>query len=119
LPQQRPAPQLPVPLPPKLRDEYQNGYSTPQPLNSIPSQDEAEPGSSALRDTDADDHAQEQEHPIEVSSFESGRGVRDTIYELPPPAYDAIDFSMPRPALPGLPPNFQSFSISAQPTESS
>lgn len=115
LPQQRPAPQHSVPLPPKLRDEYRGEYP-PQPLNSIPSQDEAEPGSSGRHDADGDDHVQEQERALDP---ENRQGERDTLYELPPPAYDAIDFSMPRPPLPGLPPNFQSFSIPAQPTESS
>lgn len=108
LPQQRPPPQLPVPLAPKLMVEY---FTSPS--QALPSHEDShtEGGSSRI---DLDESMEEDPAPevIAESSFDARPRIRDTIYELPPPAYDAIDFSMPRPPLPDLPPNFESYSLS-------
>lgn len=114
LPQQRAPPHLPVPLVPKLMGEY---FTSPQVM---PSQEES-PTEGGPSRAEGDDYMQEEhnvapEQIAEETSYDQRPRARDTIYELPPPAYDAIDFSMPRPPLTDLPPNFQSFSISHQPS---
>jgi len=112
LPQQRPPPQLPVPLPPKLMNELNNTREVSQTPNSSMDASSTEGESSTISYLETE-HDQTQEPSQDISSITLNNtpGARETIYELPPPAYDAIDFSLPRQPVPDLPPSFQSFSL--------
>jgi hypothetical protein len=106
LPIQRPPPQLPVPLPPKLMNELHRSRVTANMRNSISSIDEYPIEEAGPSSQPEHEEGQEQGSTHDVTAFNNIPGVRDSFYELPPPAYDAIDFSMPRPPLPDLPTTF-------------
>lgn len=119
LPPQRQPPQLPVPLPPKLRDDLtrqippsaasSDGLSS---AGEIPGQVH-EPGSSIHEGGGSAGGVQPQEFHRRFSNTENPPTVRASVYELPPPAYDAIDFSIPRPpAFSGE--GYQSFSVNSR-----
>ena len=56
---------------------------------------------------------QTQEFHRRFSGIDNSSTMRASVYELPPPAYDAIDFSLPRPPVLGGE-GYQSFSVNSR-----
>ena len=123
LPPQRQPPQLPMPLPPKLIDDLTRSMppsaaSSDGVLSSTnePSGDGGPPGSSIRGGAGSAGglgSGQPQEPHRRFSDTENPSLIRASVYDLPPPAYDAIDFSLPRqPALGGE--GYQSFSVNSR-----
>jgi len=121
LPPQRQPPQLPMPLPPKLIDDLTRSIP-PSAASSDGvysstnehSGDAGQPGSSIREgDGSAGGGGQPQEFHRRFSDTDNPSLIRASVYDLPPPAYDAIDFSLPRPpALGGE--GYQSFSVNSR-----
>ncbi|KAF9650865.1 hypothetical protein BDM02DRAFT_3185022 [Thelephora ganbajun] len=122
LPPQRRPPQLPIPIPPKLRDVLARSIpSSAAPsdgmlssTSEIPGQT-GEPDSSIHEDGSARGvgNGQPQEFHRRFSDMDHRSTMRTSAYELPPPAYDAIDFSLPRPPVLGGE-GYQSFSVNSR-----
>ena len=122
LPPQRQPPQLPIPLPPKLRDDLARSIPPPTaPSDGMFSANETsreagEPGSSIHEGgggAGGVGSGQPQGFLRRFSGIDDPSTMRTSLYELPPPAYDAIDFSLPRPpALGGE--GYQSFSVNSR-----
>ena len=122
LPPQRQPPQLPIPIPPKLRDDLARSI----PPSATPSDgmlSSTSEISGQAGDTDSSIHedgsvegvgnGQPQEFLRRFSDMGDQSMIRASAYELPPPAYDAIDFSLPRsPVLDGE--GYQSFSLNSR-----
>ena len=122
LPPQRQPPQLPIPIPPKLRDDLARSMPLPtaSPDGTLSSASETsgqtgDPGSS-LHEVGGNvgdmGNNQTQEFRRRFSDMDNQSIVRSSAYELPPPAYDAIDFSLPRPPVIGGE-GYQSFSVNS------
>ena len=123
LPPQRQPPQLPIPIPPKLRDDLARSIppSTTSSDGMLSSTSEnleqaGGPGSS-IHEGDGGPvgvgSGQPQEFHRRFSDMDNQSTMRASTYELPPPAYDAIDFSLPRaPVLGGE--GYQSFSVNSR-----
>ena len=123
LPPQRQPPQLPMPLPPKLIDDLTRSIppsaaSSDGVLSSTSDTpgDAGQPGSSIRGGGDSAGgvgSVQAQEFHRRFSETDSPSLMRASVYDMPPPAYDAIDFSIPRPpALGGE--GYQSFSVNSR-----
>jgi len=122
LPPQRQPPQLPMPLPPKLIDDLTR--SLPPSAASSDGlfsstgdtpRDAGQPGSSIRGGGSPGGvgNGQPPEFHRRFSDSDGPSTVRASVYDLPPPAYDAIDFSIPRPpALGGE--GYQSFSVNSR-----
>lgn len=120
LPPQRQPPQLPIPIPPKLREDLARSISpsatSSDGITSEVSVQADEPGSS-IREGGGGAGGigsnQPQEFHRRFSDMDNPSTMRASVYELPPPAYDAIDFSLPRqPVLGGE--GYQSFSVNSR-----
>ena len=123
LPPQRQPPQLPIPLPPKLREDLARSM----PPSAAPSDgvfsstsetpgEAGEPGSSIHEEGGGAGDlgvGQTQEFHRRFSGIDNSSTMRASVYELPPPAYDAIDFSLPRPPVLGGE-GYQSFSVNSR-----
>ena len=122
LPPQRQPPQLPIPMPPKLREDLARSM----PLSAAPSDgmlSSTSEISGQAGDTDSSIHedgsvegvgnGQPQEFLRRYSDMGNQQIIRTSAYELPPPAYDAIDFSIPRPPVLGEE-GYQSFSLNSR-----
>lgn len=122
LPPQRQPPHLPIPMPPKLRDDLVRSISP------VASSDEmfssasetpgqaGEPGSSIHAGGDGAGGvgvAQPQEFHRRFSEPDNHATMRASVYDLPPPAYDAIDFSLSRPPVLGAS-SYQSFAVNSR-----
>ena len=123
LPPQRQPPQLPMPITPKLRDDLARTISpsatpsdgmlsttgeTPGPAGeSGPSIHEGGGGAGGVGG------GQPQEFHRRFSEPDNRSTMRASVYELPPPAYDAIDFSLPRPPALGAG-GYQTFSVNSR-----
>lgn len=123
LPPQRQPPQLPIPIAPKLRDDLVRAVPPPAASSdgTLSSASETsgqvdEPGSS-FHEGGGSAGGVGGGHPQEFhrrfSEPDSHSTMRASVYELPPPAYDAIDFSLPRPPVLG-PGAYQSFSVNSR-----
>lgn len=119
IPPQRQPPQLPIPIPPKLRDDMRSMPSSTAPSDGMLSSTSdisghaGDSGSSIHEGSSAGGmgSGQPQEFRRRFSDIDS-QSIRASAYELPPPAYDAIDFSLPRPPVPGE--GYQSFSLNSR-----
>ena len=122
LPPQRQPPQLPIPIPPKLRDDLARSLppsatSSGEMLsstNETPGQVD-DPGSTIHEGDNAEGlrSGQPQEFHRRLSGMDNPPTMRASVYELPPPAYDAIDFSLTRPpSLSGE--GYSSFSVNSR-----
>lgn len=122
IPPQRQPPQLPMPIPPKLRDDLARSM----PPSATPSDgmlSSTSEISGQAGDTDSSIHedgsvegvgnGQPQEFLRRYSDMGDRQMIRTSAYELPPPAYDAIDFSIPRPPVLGGD-GYQSFSLNSR-----
>ena len=122
LPPQRQPPQLPIPIPPKLRDDLARSISpTVAPSDRVlsstsetPGRGE-EPGSSIHEGGGAGGvgGGSPQDFHRRFSEPDNHAAMRASVYELPPPAYDAIDFSLPRPPVLGGG-GYRSFSVESR-----
>lgn len=121
LPPQRQPPQLPIPIPPKLRDDLARTMPLPTacPDGTLSSASETsgqtgDPGSSIHEEggrAGGMGNGHTQEFHRRFNDVDNQSIVRTSAYELPPPAYDAIDFSLPRPPVIGE--GYQSFSVNS------
>lgn len=123
LPPQRQPPQLPIPIPPKLKDDLARSMSPSlAPSETMLSSTSETPGPAG--ETDASIHegggsaggvggGQLQEFHRRFSEPDNRSTMRASVYELPPPAYDAIDFSLPRPPVLGAG-GYQTFSVNSR-----
>lgn len=116
LPPQRQPPQLPMPITPKLRDDLTRSSVAP-PDDMLSSMSET---SGPVGDSDSSIHGgggvgggQPQEFHRRFSEPDNRSTMRASVYELPPPAYDAIDFSLPRPPVLGAR-GYQTFSVNSR-----
>ncbi|KAF9792909.1 hypothetical protein BJ322DRAFT_85797 [Thelephora terrestris] len=123
LPPQRQPPHLPIPIPPKLRDDIARSISPSAASSDVilsstsetPGQ-VGEPGSSLHTGADSAGGlgvGQPQEFHRRFSEPDNHAAMRASVYEMPPPAYDAIDFSLPRPPVLGAS-GYQSFSVNSR-----
>jgi len=123
LPPQRQPPQLPIPIPPKLRDDLARSLppstvSSDVMLSSTTETSERAGGpGSSIHEGDGGPEGvgndQPQEFHRRFNDMDNRSTMRASAYELPPPAYDAIDFSLPRaPVLGGE--GYQSFSVNSR-----
>lgn len=104
LPPQRQPPQLPIPIPPKLRSDLERRMSPStaspdviSPSTTSEASGQADESGSSIREGGGVRGGQPQEFHRRFSEPDNHSTVRASVYELPPPAYDAIDFSLPRP----------------------
>ena len=123
LPPQRQPPQLPIPIPPKLINDIARSIS-PSATSSDGILSSTSEASGQASDPSTSIHEgggsaggmgsdQQQEFRHRFSDLGNRSTMRASVYELPPPAYDAIDFSLPRPpALGGE--GYQSFSVNSR-----
>ena len=120
LPPQRQPPQLPIPIPPKLRDDLTRSMppsaTSSDGLLSSTSETSgqmSEPGSPIHEDDGTggmeSDHQEFHRRLSDINQF----ALQGSTYELPPPAYDAIDFSIPHPPVLGGE-GYQSFSVNSR-----
>lgn len=123
LPPQRQPPLSPMPLPPKLREDLVRSMPPSvapsdgvfSPTNET-SGEAGEPGSSIHEEGGGNSgvsSSQPQEFHRRFSGMDDPPTMRTSMYELPPPAYDAIDFSIPRPPVLGGE-GYQSFSVNSR-----
>ena len=120
LPPQRQPPQLPIPIAPKLRDDLARSIPpsvTPSDSMLSPTSETPGPadesGSSIREGGGAAEGGPPQEFHRRFSEPDNRSTMRASVYELPPPAYDAIDFSLPRPPVLGAG-GYQTFSVNSR-----
>ena len=122
LPPQRQPPQLPIPIPPKLIDDLTKSLPpsvTPSDVtlsstSEIPGQ--ADDSGSSIHEGGSVGGlggGQPQDYHRRFSGMDNPSVMRAPVYELPPPAYDAIDFSLPRSTVHGGE-GYQSFSVNSR-----
>lgn len=122
LPPQRQPPQWPIPIPPKLRDDMARSI----PPSAAPSDgmlSSTSEISGQMGDSGSSIHeggsvggvgdGEPQEFRRRYSDIDNQSMIPPSAYELPPPAYDAIDFSMSRPPVLGGE-GYQAFSLNSR-----
>ena len=119
LPPQRQPPQLPMPMPPKFIDDLARSMSPPvTPSDGMLSSTsetsiQLSESGSTIHGGGGAGGGQPQEFHRRFSEPDNRSSMRASVYELPPPAYDAIDFSLPRPQVLGAG-RYQTFSVNSR-----